>query len=145
MLRNPILKALVFLLSTCAVAFCAESKPAPAATAGTLAGEFTGQWRAKNQAAGSVTFKFTRAENAAWAAKVTFTFEGNEVSTTTQSLQVDGDKFEVVIAWSVQGTTATSRIKGVLKGDDLEGTYDSTASDGEGAGAWSAKRSAAKS
>jgi uncharacterized protein involved in outer membrane biogenesis len=129
-------------LATGSVGFGAESKathaPAPAKT--TLAGEFSGQWNGENGASGALKLKFTLGKDSVWTSEATFTFEGVEVPTIAKSLRVDGDKIEVVFAWEVQGTAASSTLKGKRNGDELEGTYDSTTAERAAAGTWKVTR-----
>jgi hypothetical protein len=122
------------------LASSAETKTATASAKPTLAGDYAGQWRAQNDAGGALKLKFTQNKEAAWSAEATFSFEGTDVATTTKSLKVEGNKIDLVIGWEVQGTAATSHLKGELKDDKLEGTYDSTTAEGAGTGTWKTTR-----
>ncbi len=125
-----------------AVVFAAESKApvAPVVEKGSLAGEFTGEWRAENDTHGALRLKFMPGQDAVWTLEASFTFEGANVPTTTKTLRVDGGKIETVFAWEVQGTAASSKLIGELKGDRLEGTYESTTTEGAAKGKWHVSR-----
>lgn len=143
---RPLLSLLAFIAAAL-VAPGAETKPAvPAATANAaFTGDYIGEWRAQNNSGGALRLNFTRNGDAAWTAQVSFTFEGALVPTTTKSLKIDGSKVQLVIGWEVDGTAASSQLKGELKDDVLEGTYDSTTNEGAAKGTWKATRAAAKS
>lgn len=132
---------LVSLLTLCfaasTAAFCAEIK---ATSKPTLAGDYAGQWRAQNEAGGALKLKFSQNKESAWTAEAVFTFDGNDVPAATKSLKVEGNKIDLVIGWEIQGTAATSHLKGELKDDKLEGTYDSTTAEGAGVGTWKTTR-----
>ena len=49
-------------------------------------------------------------------------------------------KVEAVFAWDVQGASASSKLTGELKDNRLEGTYDSTTTDGAAKGKWKVTR-----
>jgi len=119
-----------------AVLFSADKKAAPVPTAPAaqagLLGEFSGEWRGKDDSSGTLKVKFSRGQDAAWTA-------------TTKSVKVDGVKVELVFAWQVQGTSAASTLKGELQGDKLEGTYESTTAEGAATGTWKTTRTPARS
>jgi len=52
---------------------------------------------------------------------------------------------ELAFSWDVQGVSATSKLTGEIKGDRLEGTYESTTAEGPATGSWSVTRAAAGS
>lgn len=132
-----------------AVLFSADKKAAPVPTAPAaqagLLGEFSGEWRGKDDSSGTLKVKFSRGQDAAWTAQSVFAFEGTEIPTTTKSVKVDGVKVELVFAWQVQGTSAASTLKGELQGDKLEGTYESTTAEGAATGTWKTTRTPARS
>ncbi|MBI5767207.1 MAG: hypothetical protein HZA93_05380 [Verrucomicrobia bacterium] len=129
-------------LTACTIAFGAEVKPAARPA---LAGDYAGQWRGQNDVGGALKLKFTRNQEAAWTAVATFTFDGTDVPATTKSLKVEGNKIDLVIGWEIQGTAASSHLKGELKDDTLEGSYDSTTAEGAGVGTWKTTRTPARS
>lgn len=142
-MKKILTHVLVILLAVNgAVGLAAESKVpvAPAVEKVSLAGEFTGEWRAENDAHGALRLKFTSGKDAVWKLEASFFFEGVNVPTTTKTLRVDGGKIETVFAWEVQGTAASSKLIGELKGDALEGTYESTTTEGAAKGKWRVSR-----
>jgi hypothetical protein len=142
-MKKVIPAALLFLfLAPAVVALAAETKPpvkAPAVAA-SLAGEFSGEWLGENGASGSLKLTFKPGKDAAWEMDATFTFEGSAIPTVTKSVVLDGSKLEAVFAWDVQGASASSKLTGELKDDRLEGTYDSTTTDGAAKGKWKVTR-----
>lgn len=125
----------------------AESKPsvAPAAAAGSFAGEFAGDWLGDNGTGGTLKLTFKARKEAAWTMEAMFTFEGANVPTTTKTMQIVGNKLTTVFAWEIQGTAASSKLMGELKGDQLEGTYESTTTEGAAKGKWKVARKPAGS
>jgi len=138
---------LAMFIATGNAALSAETKPSAAAakTNPSLAGEYSGKWRGENETSGALTLKFSQGTDSAWTMEASFTFEGSNVPTTTKSVRFEGNKLETEFAWDVQGTAASSKLTGVLTGDRLEGTYDSTTSEGAGKGKWNVTRVAARS
>lgn len=133
---------LSLFLANVPVALAAETRPpamAPAAAA-SLAGEFSGEWMGENGSSGSLKLTFKPGKDATWEMAATFTFEGSAIPTVTKSVVVDGSKLEAVFAWDVQGSSASSKLTGELKDDRLEGTYDSTTTDGAAKGKWKVTR-----
>jgi hypothetical protein len=143
-MKTPtLLTCLALVLSSPAGLSAAEAHAAvaqPAKTAATLAGEYAGKWKAENEASGNVRLKLSQAADGKWSADVVFSYEGTEIATTTKSIKVEGSKLEVVMAWEVQGVSSSSTLKGELKGDTIEGKYDSAAAEGAATGTWNAKR-----
>ena len=133
---------LVFTLFTGPAVFAAETKPsaASAAAAVSFAGEFAGDWVGENGAGGTLKLTFKAGKEAAWTMEAMFTFEGANVPTTTKTIEIDGSKLTTVFAWEVQGTAASSKLTGELKGDQLEGTYESTTREGAAKGKWKVAR-----
>lgn len=138
---------LIVCLATASAVFAAETKPAAASakTAGSFAGEFAGEWLGDNGTGGALKLTFKPGKDAAMTMEASFTFEGANVPTTTKSLQVEGSRITTVFAWLIQGTAATSKLVGELKGDRLEGTYESTTAEGGAKGTWKVARTPAKS
>jgi hypothetical protein len=135
--------ALLFLgLAHAVVVLAAETKPPvkALAAAASFAGEFSGEWTGENGSSGALKLTFKPGKDAAWEMDATFTFEGSAIPTVTKSVVVDGSKLEAVFAWDVQGASASSKLTGELKDDRLEGTYDSTTTDGAAKGKWKVKR-----
>ncbi len=138
MKKNIPIALLFVCIAHAVVALAAETKPpvkAPAAAA-SFAGEFSGEWTGENGSSGALKLTFKPGKDAAWEMDATFTFEGSAIPTVTKSVVVDGNKLEAVFAWDVQGASASSKLTGELKDDRLEGTYDSTTTDGAAKGKW---------
>jgi len=138
---------LVFSLLTVPAVLAAEGKPsaAPAAAAASFAGEFAGDWLGENGTGGTLKLTFKTGKEAAWTMEAMFTFEGANVPTVTKTIEIDGSKLTTVFAWDVQGTAASSKLTGELKGDQLEGTYESTTTEGAAKGKWKVTRKPAGS
>lgn len=138
---------LAFSLLNGPAVFAAEAKPsaAPAAAPVSFAGEFAGDWLGENGTGGTLKLTFKSGKAAAWTMEAMFTYEGTNVPTTTKSVEIDGGKLTTVFAWDVQGTAASSKLTGELKGDQLEGTYESTTTEGAAKGKWKVARKAAGS
>ena len=123
----------------------AETRAAPPPTAGksaakpSVAGEYAGSYTGKNDTSGALRIKLKQ-DGAGWVAEAVFTFEGAEVPTKMKSVQVEGSKVEMVFAWEVQGTVASSKLNGDWSGDKLEGKYESTSAEGAASGTWSVTR-----
>ena len=110
-----------------------------------LAGTFSGRWLGQNEVGGDLRFKFSPGTDAPWTADVLFVYEGTDVHAKTQSVQISGNKVEVVITWEIQGTAAASKLMGELKTDQLEGIYESTTTEGAAKGKWKVARKPAGS
>ncbi len=134
------LLALGLFTGTAVVA--AETKPPAAAqaAAANFVGEFVGEWQAENGVGGVLKLVIKKGADSVWAIDASFTFEGATVPTTTKSLKIEGNKLETVFAWDVQGTSASSKLVGELKGDRMEGVYESTTAEGAGKGKWQVTR-----
>jgi hypothetical protein len=137
--------ALSFLTGPAVCAAEAKPSAAPAAAAVSFAGEFAGDWLGENGTGGTLKLTFTSGKAAAWTMEAMFTFEGAAVPTTTKTVEIDGGKLTTVFAWEVQGTAASSKLVGELKGDQLEGTYESTTTEGAAKGKWKVARKPAGS
>ena len=105
-----------------------------------LAGTFSGRWLGQNEVGGDLRFKFSPGTDAPWTADVLFVYEGTDVHAKTQSVQISGSKVEVVITWEIQGTAASTTLTGILSGQDIEGTYKSTAAEEPATGKWKVSR-----
>ena len=105
-----------------------------------LAGTFSGRWLGQNEVGGDLRFKFSPGTDAPWTADVLFVYEGTDVHAKTQSVQINGNKVEVVITWEIQGTAASTTLTGILSGQDIEGTYKSTAAEEPATGKWKVSR-----
>lgn len=141
---NKLLRAsalFTIALASVALTYGADNKstaPTPAVTE--LAGEFQGQWRARNDSGGDLRITFSQVKDAAPTAEAMFTFEGANVPTKTKSLTIDGKKFELVFAWEIQGVASSTKLTGELKGDVLEGNYESQTAERAATGTWTIKR-----
>jgi hypothetical protein len=124
----------------------AETKSVPPAAVGktatspALAGEYTGNWKGRDETTGAFRLKL-RQDGAAWVAEAWFTFEGNEIATKMKSVEIDGSKVEMVFAWEVQGTAAQSKLSGEWTGEALEGKYENTSQEGPASGTWKLTKS----
>lgn len=138
---SALLLALCFAAATITPA--AETKAAARAPAPSLAGEFAGEWMGENGVGGKLKLALKAGKDAAWAMEASFTFDGTVIPTTIKSVKVEGAKLETEFAWDVQGTSASSKLKGELKGEVIEGTYESTTTEGAGKGTWKVTRAPA--
>lgn len=135
--------SLVIVAGPTAIAAEKKKKKADAAAATAkpaLAGKFTGEWKGKEDSSGALRITFKQDDAGAWSAEAAFTFEGNEVPVKTKSLKVEGEKVEVVFEWQIQGTNGQSKLTGELKGNKLEGKYDSNVAEAASSGTWSLTR-----
>lgn len=123
----------------------ADTKSAPPAApekaaAASLAGEYNGSWKGREETTGALRLKL-KPDGAGWTAEAWFTFEGTEVATKLKSIEVTGAKLEMTFAWEVQGVAAQSKLTGEAAGDVLEGKYESTTHEGAAHGTWKVTRS----
>lgn len=144
-LVSSLLIALSLVIVAGPTAFAAEKKKkksdaAAASAKPALAGKYTGEWKGKEDSSGALRITFKQDDAGAWAAEAAFTFEGNEVPVKTKSLKVEGEKVEVVFEWQIQGTNGQSKLTGELKGNKLEGKYDSNVAEAASSGTWSVTR-----
>ena len=105
-----------------------------------FAGEFAGDWLADDGSGGTLKLTVKAKNESAWTVEASFTLEDANVSTTTKKVQIDGSKFETVFAWEMQGAPASSKLVGELKGDQIEGTFESTTPEGVEKGKWKVTR-----
>lgn len=142
-MKNPFVTLfLVLLVATGAWSGCAGTSSAPVVATPKInfAGEFAGEWHGLDQSTGAVRLKIAPGKDSTWTGSVVFTYGPADIPTTIKSVRVDGNKVEAVFAWEVEGTAASTKLVGELKGDQLEGTYDSTTAEGAAAGKWKATR-----
>lgn len=148
-MRTHALVAVLVLATACAAPLAAapaKSADKPAATpAAAPNGEYKGTWKGRDDSSGDLKIKFTTGADAKLTAEAVFTFEGTAVPTRTKTLKVEGSRVELAFAWDVQGVSATSKLTGEIKGDRLEGTYESSTAEGAATGSWSVTRAAAGS
>ena len=148
-MRTHALVAVLVLATACAAPLAAApakstDKPA-AAPAAAPSGEYKGTWKGRDESSGDLKIKFTTGADAKLTAEAVFTIEGTAVPTRTKTLKVEGSRVELAFAWDVQGVSATSKLTGEIKGDRLEGTYESSTAEGAATGSWSVTRAAAGS
>ena len=148
-MRTHALVAVLVLATACAAPLAAApaksaDKPA-AAPAAAPSGEYKGTWKGRDESSGDLRIKFATDADAKLTAEAVFTFEGTAVPTRTKTLKVEGSRVELAFAWDVQGVSATSKLTGEIKGDRLEGTYESSTAEGAATGSWSVTRAAAGS
>ena len=148
-MRTHALVAVLVLATACAAPLAAApakstDKPA-AAPAAAPSGEYKGTWKGRDESSGDLKIKFTTGADAKLTAEAVFTFEGTAVPTRTKTLKVEGSRVELAFAWDVQGVSATSKLTGEIKGDRLEGTYESSTAEGAATGSWTVTRAAAGS
>lgn len=148
-MRTHALVAVLVLATACAAPLAAapaKSADKPAATpAAAPSGEYKGTWKGRDESSGDLKIKFATGADAKLTAEAVFTFEGTAVPTRTKTLKVEGSRVELAFAWDVQGVSATSKLTGEIKGDRLEGTYESSTAEGAATGSWSVTRAAAGS
>ncbi len=148
-MRTHALVAVLLLATACAAPLAAapaKSADKPAAAPATApSGEYKGAWKGRDESSGDLKIKFTTGADAKLIAEAVFTFEGTAVPTRTKTLKVEGSRVELAFAWDVQGVSATSKLTGEIKGDRLEGTYESSTAEGAATGSWSVTRAAAGS
>ncbi|MFM8335214.1 MAG: hypothetical protein ACKODK_06605 [Opitutaceae bacterium] len=148
-MRTHALATVLALVTSCAAPLAAApaksaEKPAAAAAAAPN-GEYKGTWKGRDDSSGDLRIKFATGADAKLTAEAVFTFEGTAVPTRTKTLKVEGNRVELAFAWDVQGVSATSKLTGEIKGDRLEGTYESSTAEGAATGSWSVTRAAAGS
>ena len=134
---RPLVALLALAFSVVSPVFAAK----PAATQAAFKGAFAGKWQGQNNISGVLKLDFKAGADAKLGADVLFVYEGTDVHAQTKSLKVEGDKIELVITWEIQGTSASTKLVGTLKGNDIAGTYESTAAEEPATGKWSVSRS----
>jgi hypothetical protein len=138
---NPLAVLLALALSMVSPALAAETSAKPTATnPAAFKGAFAGKWQGQNNTGGVLKLDFKPGADAKLGADVLFVYEGVDVRAQTKSLKVEGDKIELVITWEIQGTFASTKLVGSLKGNDIAGTYESTAAEEPAKGKWMVSR-----
>jgi hypothetical protein len=141
MKRSLLPLLLAFTLPAVLPLGAAESKPAAkAAATATLQGKYAGEWKGQEESTGALKLSFKQDAAGAWTAEAAFTFDGAEIPAKTKSVKIEGAKVELVFEWNVQGTSGRSSLKGELKGDTIEGKYDSNVAEAASSGSWKVKR-----
>jgi hypothetical protein len=138
---RPLVALLALAFSVVSPVVAAETAAKPAATQAAFKGAFAGKWQGQNNIGGVLKLDFKAGADAKLGADVLFVYEGTDVRAQTKSLKVEGDKIELVITWEIQGTFASTKLVGSLKGNDIAGTYESTAAEEPATGKWSVSRS----
>ena len=109
-----------------------------------IAGRYTGDWKS-NSGGGNGSFHLSLAPlpDGSWKCEVSFAFAGADVKTAMREVKVDQSKLEAAYDFDLMGNVLRSRIKGELKGNGIEGSYQTTTVDGGNAvdnGVWNASR-----
>ena len=139
---------LLTIISCCLLAGCASHKcccsPNKDATRKTsttpqAVGDYAGQWTGSDGATGNLRVSLKKPADSPWEGKVSFTFEGNDASTTMKSVAVNGTHVLLAYEYEVEGTQGAVEMTGELAGDSLQGNYKITKGDGDG-GSWKATR-----
>ena len=139
---HPLGVVLALALSMVSPALAAETSAKPAATnPAAFKGAFTGKWQGQNSTGGVLKLDFKSGADSKLGADVLFVYEGTDVRAQTKSLKVEGAQIELVITWEIQGTAASTKLVGSLKGNDIAGTYESTAAEEPARGTWIVSRS----
>ena len=138
---RPLVALLALAFSVVSPVFAAETAAKPAATKAAFKGAFAGKWQGQNNISGVLKLDFKAGADSKLGADVLFVYEGTDVHAQTKSLKVEGEKIELVITWEIQGTSASTKLVGTLKGNDIAGTYESTAAEEPATGKWSVSRS----
>jgi hypothetical protein len=147
-MRTHAVASLLALAVTCTeplAAAPAQNAEKSTAAAAAPNGEYKGSWKGRDDSSGDLRIKFATGADSKLTAEAVFTFEGTAVPTRTKTLKVEGNRVELAFAWDVQGVSATSKLTGEIKGDRLEGTYESSTAEGAATGSWSVTRAAAGS
>jgi len=112
---------------------------AAVATATLVAGEYSGNWSNSDGATGAVRLTLTKPDNSPWQASVSFTYGGNEATTTVKSVEVKGTQVLLAYDYTIQDSEGAVEMTGKLAGNTLQGSYQITKGDGN-AGTWQATR-----
>ena len=92
-------------------------------------GQYTGRWSGQS-AEGSIDIHLEGTDKKLEAARVTFTYEGEEIKTQLREMKQAGNSIEIRYEFEIQGMPLISELKGTLEGKKLSGTYATTARDG---------------
>lgn len=117
----------------------AKAKSPPAATTSSLVGDYNGEWKGTGDSSGELRIKLKR-DGASWTAEAVFTFERADVPTQIKTVEVDAAKVVLVFDWQIQGTPGQSRLTGELKGEILEGAFETKSPEGSSKGTWKVTR-----
>ena len=113
------------------------------AGAADIAGRYSGEWKSNGgNGDGAFRMGLESAAGGAWKLEVVFTLGGADVKTTVRECKVDGPKLDAAYDFDLAGNQLRSHIKGELKGDAIQGTYQTTSADGGQVdeGVWNASR-----
>jgi hypothetical protein len=139
---------LPIFISCCLLAGCASNNDCCCRTgdaarkvsaAPQAAGDYAGQWTASDGGTGKLRVSLKKPVDFPWTGKVSFTFEGDEASTTMKSVEVKGTHVLLTFDYEVQGRTGSVEMTGELAGDSLQGSYKITMGEGN-PGKWTASR-----
>jgi hypothetical protein len=92
-----------------------------------LGGTYKGNYSGSAGASGDFTITLNQSAGGEWKAEVSFNLAGEDVKGKISSVQVDGAKVKVVYQFDLQGTVLESTATGELKGNTLEGAYQTRA------------------
>ena len=113
------------------------------ASAADVAGRYAGAWKS-NGGGGEGAFRMSLDSGSGGACKleVTFAFSGSDVKTTVRECKLNGSKVDATYDFDLMGNQLRSHIVGELKGDAIQGTYQTTSADGGPVddGVWNASR-----
>ena len=114
-----------------------------AASAADIAGRYTGEWKS-NGGGGNGAFRMSLDSGSGGACKleVTFAFSGSDVKTSVRECKLNGSKVDATYDFELVGNQLRSHILGEFKGDGIQGTYQTTSTDGSAVdeGVWNASR-----
>jgi hypothetical protein len=139
---------LPIIISCCLLAGCASNKDVPPPTgdaagpssaAPQVAGDYAGQWTASDGGTGKLRLSLKKPADSRWEAKVSFTIEGDEASTTMKSVEVNGTHVMLAYDCEIQGSKGGVEMTGELAGESLQGSYKITMGDGN-SGTWKTSR-----
>jgi hypothetical protein len=113
------------------------------ATAADVAGRYAGEWKS-NGGGGNGAFRMSLDPGSGGACKleVTFAFSGSDVKTSVRECKLSGSKVDATYDFDLMGNQLRSHILGELNGDAIQGTYQTTSTDGGQVddGVWNASR-----
>jgi hypothetical protein len=117
----------------------ASDAPAKSSAEPQVAGIYVGKWTASDGGTGTLRVTLKKAADAPWQGKVTFTYEGDEATTTMKTVEVSGAHVLLSYDYDIQGNQGGVEMAGDLAGDSLQGSYKITSGDGN-PGNWTASR-----
>jgi hypothetical protein len=120
----------------------AKAKSPPSATTSSLAGRYVGEWKGTGESAAAAgELRITlKQDGTTWTAEALFTFESADVPTQMKTVEIEGTKVLLVFDWQIQNTPGQSRLSGELKGDSLQGTFETKSPEGPSKGTWKVTR-----